>query len=115
MAGWAILLDYLIVMAIGAVVISEYLTVFWNGLDEGAAGGDRGRRLLFVAISNIRGLSAHRIGSVLRLSVVSIVVLLLVSLIGSRSVLGPARSPARSTSARRRAGRTSSSRAASRP
>ena len=35
-AGWAILLDYLIVMAIGAVVIAEYLTVFWGELDEGA-------------------------------------------------------------------------------
>ena len=34
-AGWAILLDYLIVMAIGAVVISEYLSVFWDELDEG--------------------------------------------------------------------------------
>ena len=82
-AGWAILLDYLIVMAIGAVVISEYLTVFWSRLDEGVlpeaiAGG----ALLFVAISNIRGLSANRIGSVLRLCVVSIVVLVLVSLIG---------------------------------
>jgi basic amino acid/polyamine antiporter, APA family len=82
-AGWAILLDYLIVMAIGAVVISEYLTVFWNELDEGfwpeaIAGG----ALLFVAMSNIRGLSANRIGSVLRLSVVSIVVLVVVSLIG---------------------------------
>jgi APA family basic amino acid/polyamine antiporter len=82
-AGWAILLDYLIVMAIGAVVISEYLTVFWGELDDGVlpeaiAGG----ALLFVAMSNIRGLSAHRIGSVLRLSVVSIVVLVVVSLIG---------------------------------
>jgi basic amino acid/polyamine antiporter, APA family len=82
-AGWAILLDYLIVMAIGAVVISEYLTVFWSRLDEGVlpeaiAGG----ALLFVAMSNIRGLSANRIGSVLRLCVVSIVVLVLVSLIG---------------------------------
>jgi basic amino acid/polyamine antiporter, APA family len=82
-AGWAILLDYLIVMAIGAVVISEYLTVFWSELDEGLlpeviAGG----ALLYVAMSNIRGLSAHRIGSVLRLSVVSIVVLVAVSLIG---------------------------------
>jgi basic amino acid/polyamine antiporter, APA family len=82
-AGWAILLDYLIVMAIGAVVISEYLTVFWSELDEGVlpeviAGG----ALLFVALSNIRGLSAHRIGSVLRLSVVSIFVLVVVSLIG---------------------------------
>ena len=35
-AGWAILLDYLIVMAMGAVVISEYLSVFWNELDKGA-------------------------------------------------------------------------------
>jgi basic amino acid/polyamine antiporter, APA family len=82
-AGWAILLDYLIVMAIGAVVISEYLTVFWAELDEGVlpeaiAGG----ALLFVAMSNIRGLSAHRIGSVLRLCVISIAVLVLVSLIG---------------------------------
>jgi APA family basic amino acid/polyamine antiporter len=82
-AGWAILLDYLIVMAIGAVVISEYLTVFWSELDEGVlpeviAGG----ALLFVAMSNIRGLSAHRIGSVLRLSVMSIFVLVVVSLIG---------------------------------
>jgi basic amino acid/polyamine antiporter, APA family len=82
-AGWAILLDYLIVMAIGAVVISEYLTVFWSELDEGAlpeaiAGG----ALLYVAMSNIRGLSARRIGSVLRLSVLSILVLVVVSVIG---------------------------------
>jgi basic amino acid/polyamine antiporter, APA family len=82
-AGWAILLDYLIVMAIGAVVISEYLTVFWSELGEGAlplviAGG----ALLFVAAQNIRGLSAHRIRPVLRLSLLSIVVLLVVSVIG---------------------------------
>ena len=82
-AGWAILLDYLIVMAIGAVVISEYLTVFWSELDEGLlpeliAGG----ALLFVAMSNIRGLSANRLASVLQLSVVSIVVLVALSVIG---------------------------------
>jgi basic amino acid/polyamine antiporter, APA family len=82
-AGWAILLDYLIVMAIGAVVISEYLTVFWSELDEGALPEViAGAALLFVAMSNIRGLSANRIGSVLRLSVLSIVVLVAVSLIG---------------------------------
>jgi basic amino acid/polyamine antiporter, APA family len=82
-AGWAILLDYLIVMAIGAVVISEYLTVFWSELGEGAlpeaiAGG----ALLYVAMQNVRGLSAHRIRPVLRLSLISIVVLVVVSLIG---------------------------------
>jgi basic amino acid/polyamine antiporter, APA family len=36
-AGWAILLDYVIVMAIGAVAISDYLSVFWGQLDEGVA------------------------------------------------------------------------------
>jgi basic amino acid/polyamine antiporter, APA family len=89
-AGWAILLDYLIVMAIGAVVISEYLTVFWNELNDGivpevVAGG----ALLYVAMSNIRGLSANRIGSVLRLSLLSIVVLILVSLIGFEQYWDP--------------------------
>ena len=82
-AGWAILLDYLIVMAIGAVVISEYLSVFWSELDEGAlplviAGG----ALLLVTMQNIRGLSAERLGTVLRLSLFSIAVLVGVSVIG---------------------------------
>jgi APA family basic amino acid/polyamine antiporter len=82
-AGWAILLDYLIVMAIGAVVISEYLTVFWTELDEGILPDlIAGAALLFVAMQNIHGLSADRIGSVLRLSLISIVVLVAVSLIG---------------------------------
>jgi basic amino acid/polyamine antiporter, APA family len=82
-AGWAILLDYLIVMAIGAVVISEYLTVFWTELDEGVLPElIAGAALLFVAMQNIHGLSADRIGSVLRLALISIVVLVAVSLIG---------------------------------
>jgi APA family basic amino acid/polyamine antiporter len=82
-AGWAILLDYLIVMAIGALVISEYLSVFWTELNEGvlpdviAFGA-----LLFVAGSNIRGLSAGRIGAVLRFLLLSIAVLVVVSVIG---------------------------------
>ena len=29
-AGWAILLDYLIVMAIGAFAVSHYLAAFWG-------------------------------------------------------------------------------------
>jgi len=82
-AGWAILLDYLIVMAIGAVVISDYLAVFWNELDDGVFPlVIAGAAMLFVAWSNIRGLSADRIGAVLRLSLTSIVVLVVISLIG---------------------------------
>ncbi len=82
-AGWAILLDYLIVMAIGAVVVSEYLTVFWGELDEGALPlVIAGAALLLVAMQNIRGLSANRLGAVLRLSLFSIAVLVVVSVIG---------------------------------
>ena len=82
-AGWAILLDYLIVMAIGAVVISEYLSVFWHQLAEGALETViAAASLLFVAMSNIRGLSANRIAPVLRLSLLAIGVLIAVSLIG---------------------------------
>ena len=82
-AGWAILLDYLIVMAISAVVVSEYLTVFWSQLDEGVLPDVlAAAALLVVAMMNIRGLSADRLGSVLRLSLFSIAVLVGVSVIG---------------------------------
>jgi basic amino acid/polyamine antiporter, APA family len=75
-AGWAILLDYLIVMAIGAVAITDYLAVFWGELSGGlpeiliAAAA-----LGYVAFQNVRGLSADRLGMVLRLSLFGIVLL----------------------------------------
>jgi APA family basic amino acid/polyamine antiporter len=82
-AGWAILLDYLIVMAIGAVAISEYLTVFWSELGEGAIPIVlAGAALAFVATQNVRGLGADRLGGVLRLSLFSMLLLLVVSLLG---------------------------------
>ena len=81
-AGWAILLDYVIVMAAGAVVLSDYLAVFWSGLDDGglqivlAAGA-----LLAVAFLNVRGLSAAQLRVVLRVSLVMILVLVLVMVV----------------------------------
>jgi basic amino acid/polyamine antiporter, APA family len=82
-AGWAILLDYLIVMAIGAVAISEYLTVFWGELAEGVLPlVIAGAALAFVAAQNVRGLTADRLRTVLRLSLFSMVLLLAVSVIG---------------------------------
>ena len=74
-AGWAILLDYLIVMAIGAFAVSHYLAAFWGVAD------DRGAELVisaatlgYVAWVNFRGLSADRYRTVLRLSLLSIAV-----------------------------------------
>jgi basic amino acid/polyamine antiporter, APA family len=75
-AGWAILLDYLIVMAIGAVVISDYLAVFWGELDDGGLEiGIAGAALVYVAVQNVMGLNAERLRMVLRLSLLSVVVL----------------------------------------
>ena len=75
-AGWAILLDYVIVMAIGAVAISDYLAVFWSELGQGWLQTVVGAAaLMFVAAQNVRGLSADRLGTVLRLSLLGIVVL----------------------------------------
>jgi APA family basic amino acid/polyamine antiporter len=75
-AGWAILLDYLIVMAAGAVVITDYLAVFIPGLDDGIVEVlVAGLALLFVAILNVRGITAERLRTVLRISLVSIFVL----------------------------------------
>jgi basic amino acid/polyamine antiporter, APA family len=79
-AGWAILLDYLIVMAIGAVAILDYLAVFWGDLDDGGLEiGIAGLALAYVAVSNVRGLSAERLGLVLRLSLFGIALLAVIA------------------------------------
>ena len=79
-AGWAILLDYLIVMAIGAVAISQYLAAFWSELNEGIPEVITAALALgFVAVQNVRGLSSDLLRTVLRLSVFSIGVLLVMS------------------------------------
>jgi basic amino acid/polyamine antiporter, APA family len=75
-AGWAILLDYMIVMAIGAIAVTHYLATFWGKADDGVvqvlilAGS-----FAFVVAQNIRGLTADRLGMVLRLSLLNIALL----------------------------------------
>ena len=75
-AGWAILLDYMIVMAISAIAITHYVAGIWGGANDGAA------EVAIVAVcfafvigQNIRGLTADRLGTVLRLSLANIAVL----------------------------------------
>ena len=112
-AGWAILLDYLIVMAIGAVAISDYLAVFWGGLDEGIVEVvDRGRRDRCSWPSRTCAAWAPT-GSrmVLRLSLVGIVLLLVVIGDRARPELGPGRDHRLDpTWARRRSGTSCCSR-----
>jgi APA family basic amino acid/polyamine antiporter len=81
-AGWAILLDYLIVMAIAAVAISDYLAVFWHEVNQGALDIVVAALVLaFVAARNIYGLSANRLGMVLRLALFSVALLFAVGVI----------------------------------
>ncbi|HYP48541.1 MAG TPA: universal stress protein [Thermoleophilaceae bacterium] len=79
-AGWAILLDYRIVMAIGAVAIAEYLGAFWGGAGQGLGElAIAAAALTFVAFMNVRGLHAGRLRTVLRLSLANLVLLVVVA------------------------------------
>jgi APA family basic amino acid/polyamine antiporter len=70
-AGWAILLDYLIVMAIAVLAVPHYLSAFVSEI------GDEPWQLIlaiaamvWVAWTNVRGVNADRFGRVLRLGLV---------------------------------------------
>src|SRR4051794_14834259 len=82
-AGWAILLDYLIVIAISAFSISHYLTVLWPDADA------RGPTFVIAAVAiaatamlNIRGLPVERLRFVLAVGLVNLVVLFAVLAVG---------------------------------
>jgi APA family basic amino acid/polyamine antiporter len=82
-AGWAFLLDYLIVMALSAFCIAHYLAAFWGGAN------DRWVELLiaaaaigWVAWSNIRGTSTTRTRTLIRLAVLNLVLTVTVVVIG---------------------------------
>jgi basic amino acid/polyamine antiporter, APA family len=83
-AGWAIILDYLIVMAIAAFAVSHYLSAFWgvaghNGEEQVIAAA----ALAFVAWRNILGIGAERLRTVLRLALVSVALLLAIAVVGA--------------------------------
>ncbi len=60
-AGWAILLDYVILLAAAALSATSYLQAFWARLGEGAVEGVLIIGiLLYVAVRNIRGFSSTR-------------------------------------------------------
>src|SRR5260370_551793 len=55
-AGWAILLDYIILIAVTAYSATQYLRVFWSPLGEsGEALGLALAFIAFVVLGNIRG------------------------------------------------------------
>ena len=82
-AGWAILIDYLIVMAIGALAVPHYLAGIWEPAGDPA--GElvlAGATIAYVAWANLRGVSAERYRLILWLSLVSLVLLATIAIIG---------------------------------
>lgn len=83
-AGWAIVLDYLIVMALCALSVPHYLQAFWGHT------GDAGIEivlaalvLVWVAVLNVRGLRAEGLGLVLRLGALNVLLLLVLGAVGA--------------------------------
>jgi len=82
-AGWALLLDYLIVMAIGAFAVSHYLAAFWGQAGEtGMEVAIAGATIAYVAWANIRGITAERFRFLLRLSLVSLALFIAIIVVG---------------------------------
>jgi APA family basic amino acid/polyamine antiporter len=86
-AGWGIVLDYLIVMALCAFAVPDYLAAFWGhagdrGVEHAIAAGVIG----WAVVVNLRGLRAAQLGLVLRLGALNVLLLIAVVVIGITTV-----------------------------
>src|SRR3712207_4627279 len=82
-AGWAVLLDFLILVAVTSFSATNYLAAFWGELGEdelelAVACGI----IVYVAVRNVRGFSAWRARRVLVLVIVDVALQLLLVVVG---------------------------------
>ena len=92
-AGWAIVLDYLIVLAAGALSIAHYLSAFW------AEAARPGVEVLFAALAiawvvraNVRGVSGHVLGGpALRIVLLNTFLLIAIIVVGLATAFEPSR------------------------
>jgi APA family basic amino acid/polyamine antiporter len=84
-AGWAVLLDFLILIAVTAFVATHYVAAFWSPLGSGAPELAMALAIIgYVAVRNIRGTNASRaIERVSVIAVADIVLQLLVIVLGA--------------------------------
>jgi APA family basic amino acid/polyamine antiporter len=86
-AGWAILLDYMLVIAMGSFAIAHYLAAFGGWMDDKIAEhAIAGAAIAWVAWSNIRGLSAERYRFVLRLGLLNLILAFVIVVVGAVQV-----------------------------
>jgi APA family basic amino acid/polyamine antiporter len=86
-AGWGIVLDYLIVMALCAFTVPDYLAAFWGHAgDTGVEHGIAAAVIVWALVLNLRGLRADELGLLLRLGALNVVLLLVVIAVGAATV-----------------------------
>jgi APA family basic amino acid/polyamine antiporter len=89
-AGWAICLDYLILVALCAFASTDYLGVFWHGFDDGFPEFGVGAIIvLYVALVAIRGPRPRRYERVALLVLGDLVLQLLVVALGLALLFDP--------------------------
>jgi APA family basic amino acid/polyamine antiporter len=82
-AGWAIILDYLIVMAIGIFSISHYLAAFWGRAGHWPAEiVIAGGAMAWVCWSNVRGIPVRKARAALRVGLAFLGLCLLIVVLG---------------------------------
>ncbi|MBI5311452.1 MAG: APC family permease, partial [Actinobacteria bacterium] len=89
-AGWAILLDYTIVLALVASAVPNYLSAFWSGFETHTAEMIIPVALIIaMAVANVRGVSASTLRRRLPLGFLDLLVLLAVIAIGAITLWQP--------------------------
>jgi APA family basic amino acid/polyamine antiporter len=83
-AGWAVLLDFLILIAVTAFVATNYLAAFWAPLGKGAPELAVAVAIIaYVAYRNVRGFSGRGIEPIAALAVADVVLQLLIVVLGA--------------------------------
>ena len=89
-AGWAIMLDYLILIAITAFATTDYLAVFWSELAEGAPELIVSFAVIgYVAWVNVRGAGSRRWQRAALVVIADLAVQLLIVVLGLALLLEP--------------------------
>ncbi len=87
-AGWAVLLDFLILIAVTAFVATNYLAAFWAPLGEGAPELAVAVAIIaYIAYRNVRGFTGRAIEPIAALAVADIVLQLLIVVLGAYLVV----------------------------
>jgi APA family basic amino acid/polyamine antiporter len=89
--GWAIVLDYIILVAVCALAATNYLATFWGEIDNGALEVVVAVAIIaWSAFANIRGISARRLQARVLIVGMDLVLQVLLVVLGIFLVLDPA-------------------------